>query len=104
MKNANVLFKFELLLVVVMNALSVHHGNSDVEQSLSDNKNTLTKDCICLSDVTLAVLRNGKIFARAYKGAQNIVINKNMIEATRNNFANKRRLEEEEETGEVEEY
>lgn len=48
-------------------------------------------------------MRNGKIFARAYKGAQNIVINKNMIEATINNFAYKR-LEEEEETGEVEEY
>ena len=36
MKNANGQFKFELLPVVVMSAVTVHHGDSDVEQSLDN--------------------------------------------------------------------
>ena len=33
--------KFNLLVRVVKSSLSIHHGNADVERSLSDKKNTV---------------------------------------------------------------
>ena len=38
---------------LIKTCLSIHHGNADVERSLSDNKNGLTKEKTSLSEETL---------------------------------------------------
>ena len=49
--------KFNLLASVVRSALCIHHGNADVERSLSDNKNTVTDERTRLSESTNNGLR-----------------------------------------------
>ena len=44
---------------------SLQNGNAAVERSLSDNKNTVTKDRSLLGDSTIQGLRRGKEFARS---------------------------------------
>ena len=45
---------------LIKTCLSIHHGNADVERSLSDNKNGLTKEKTSLSEETLLGLRKCK--------------------------------------------
>ena len=54
---------------VVKTCCSVQNGNAAVERSLSDNKNTVTKDRSLLGDSTIRGLRRGKEFARSIGGA-----------------------------------
>ena len=59
--------KYSQLQKVLKSALSLQNGNAAVERSVSDNKNTLTKERIGLLPETLIGLRRMKEFAR-YKG------------------------------------
>ena len=49
--------KYENLSKVVKSLLSLHNGNAAVERSLSDNKNTCTKERVNLLPATLIGLR-----------------------------------------------
>ena len=72
--------KYPTLRKLVKSVLSLHHGNADVERSLSDNKNTCTKDRVGLHDDTLIGLRRMKEYARSAGGAHNVVVTAQMID------------------------
>ena len=73
------IYKYPTLRRLVKSVLTLHHGNADVERSLSDNKNTCTKDRIHLNDDTLIGLRRMKEYARSAGGAHNAVVTPEMI-------------------------
>ena len=52
--------------------MTIQNGNSDVERSLSDNKNTLRAERSRMSEGTLMGLRRIKERARSAKGAHNV--------------------------------
>ena len=60
--------KFNLLARAVKSALCIHHGNADVERSLSDSKNTVTDEGTRLSESTFNSLRLAKDFIHAHNG------------------------------------
>ena len=66
---------------VVKSVLSLQNANAAVERSLSDNKNTLTKERIGLLPETLIGLRRTKEYARDKGGSHCIVFTQNMLEA-----------------------
>ena len=66
---------------VVKSVLSLQNANVAVERSLSDNKNTLTKEWIGLLPETLIGLRLMKEYARHKGGSHCIVFTQNMLEA-----------------------
>ena len=77
--------KFNLIARVVKNALCIHHGNADVERSLSDNKNTVTDERTRLSELTINGLRLAKDFVQADDGGvSGVMITKEMKQAGRN--------------------
>ena len=61
--------RYEYMRNVVKTCCSLQNGNAAVERSLSDNKNTVTKDRSLLGDSTIRGLRRGKEFARSIGGA-----------------------------------
>ena len=72
-------FRYPTLWKLVKSILTLHHGNADVERSLSDNKNTCTKDRVLLKDETLIGLRRMKEYARCAGGAHNAVVTPEML-------------------------
>ena len=72
--------KYPLLAKLVKSVLSLHHGNSAVERSLSDNKNTVTADRTELLDETIIGLRRMKEYARSKGGAHNIIVTQRMAD------------------------
>ena len=60
--------------------LSLQNANAAVERSLSDNKNTLTKEWIGLLPETFIGLRRMKEYARHKGGSHCIVFTQNMLE------------------------
>ena len=60
--------RYEYMRIVVKTCCSLQNGNA-VERSLSDNKNTVTKERSLLGDSTIRGLRRGKEFARSIGGA-----------------------------------
>ena len=66
--------KYENLSKVVKSVLSLYNGNAAVERSLSDNKNTCTKECVNLLPETLIGLRRMKEYARSVGGAHRITV------------------------------
>ena len=91
--------KFNLLARVVKSALCIHHGNADVERSLSDNKNTVTDERTRLSELTVNGLRLAKDFVHAHDGdVSKAMITKGMVQTGRNAHRTyKGRLDEEKE-------
>ena len=72
--------KYPLLAKLVKSVLSLHHGNSAVECSLYDKKNTVTTDRTELLDETIIILRRTKEYARSKGGAHNIIVTPRMIQ------------------------
>ena len=72
--------KYNQLQKVVKSVLSLQNANAAVERSLSDNKNTLTKEQIGLLPETLIGLRRMKEYARHKGGSHCIVFTQNMLE------------------------
>ena len=66
--------KYPLLAKLVKSVLSLHHGNSAVERSLSDNENTVTTDRTELLDETVISLRRMTEYARSKGSAHNIIV------------------------------
>ena len=81
---------------VVKTSCSLQNGNAAVERSLSDNKNTVTKERTKLNDDTIKGLRIVKEFTRSAGGAHIVKITSNMREAVRNAAAEMKRKQEEE--------
>ena len=75
--------KYPLLSKLVKSVLSLPHGNSAVERSLSHNKNTVTDVRTELLDQTITALRRMKEYARSKGGAENIIITPRMVELVR---------------------
>ena len=75
--------KYPLLSNLIKSVLSLHHGNSAVERSLSHNKNTVTDVRTELLDQTITALRRMKEYARSKGGAENIIITPRMVELVR---------------------
>ena len=72
--------KYVTLPKLVKSVLSLQNSNADVEMSLSDNKNTCTKDRVNLLPETLIGLRRMKEYARSKGGSHCIVVNDKIIE------------------------
>lgn len=94
--------KYNLLAKVVKSVLCIHHGNSDVERSLSDNKNTVTPERTSLSGETINGVRRAKDFVNKTAGSvHNVTVSKEVLQAERTaHRAYKRRLDEEKEATE----
>ena len=71
--------KYPLLEKLVKSILSLHHGNSTVERSLSDNKNTVQNERDHLLEGTIIGLRRMKEYARSKGGAEHVVISERMV-------------------------
>ena len=94
--------KFNLLPRVVKSVLCIHHGNADVDRTLSDNKNIVTDERTRLSEFIIHGLRLAKDFFHAHDGdVSKVMITKEMVEAGRNAHRTyKRRPDEEKEEAE----
>ena len=64
--------KYVHLRKVVKSALCVQNGNSDIEHSLSFNKNLVTAERTCMEEATITGLRLAKNYCCAKHGAHNI--------------------------------
>ena len=71
--------KFSMLGKVIKCALSLSHGNTDNERSLSINKNTLSKERSSLSITALNGLRAVEDGVRNEGGLSNVAVNKGML-------------------------
>ena len=90
------LVKYTVLPKVVKTLLSIHHGNADVERSLSDNKKVVTGERVRLGEPTIRGLRRTKELARGVGGACNIPFGKEMADAVKNSHrVYTKRLEDE---------
>ena len=78
--NSSGALKYVILPKLVKSVLSLQNANADVERSLSDNKNTCTKDRVNLMPETLIGLRHMKEYARSKGGSHCIIVNDKMIE------------------------
>ena len=75
--------KYTALPTVIKTLLSIHHSNSDVERSLSDNKKVITSERVQLRTEKIKDIRRTKELAQASDGASNIQVDKAMIEAAK---------------------
>ena len=93
--------KFNLLARAVKSALCIHHGNADMERSLSDNKKTVT-DERTRSELTVNGLSLAKDFVHAHDcDVSKDMIIKEMVQAGRNSHRTyKQRFDEEKEEAE----
>ena len=71
--------KYPMLEKLIKNVLSLHHANSAVERSLSDNKNTVQTERNNMLEETTISLRRMKENARSKGGAENVVISDSML-------------------------
>ena len=78
-KNAAGNEKFRHLTKLVKTCLSIHHGNADVERSLSDNKNLVTKERTQLANETIIGLRRSKQYAQNAGGTHLALYLRKMI-------------------------
>ena len=65
----------------------IHHGNADVERSLSDNKQVVTPHRVSLGPKVIQGLRRTKELARSAGGAHNVNITKLMLGAAKNAYS-----------------
>ena len=79
MKNAAGNGKFRHIQNLIKTCLSIRHGNADVERSLYDKKNVLTKERTSLSEETLTVLRSCKQYSRNAGGAHQALVSRQII-------------------------
>ena len=68
--------------------LSIHHGNADVERSLSDNKNVSPKERAPLSEETLTDLRRCKQYSGNALGAHQALVSRQIINKVRDAHLN----------------
>lgn len=80
---------------VVKTCCSLQNGNAPVERSLSDNKNTVTKERASLGDDTIRGLRIVKEYVRSAGGAHKVIITSSMREAVRDANSERERVQEE---------
>ena len=73
--------KYPLLAKLVKSVLSLHHGNSAVEPSLSNSKITVTTDRTELLDKTIISLCRIKEYARSKGGAHNVIVTPRMAQS-----------------------
>ena len=64
--------KYVHMVKIVKTCLSLQNGNAPCERSLSDNKNTVTKERTALKESTVKGLRIVKEFVRKAGGAHNV--------------------------------
>lgn len=92
--------KYDSLSKVVKSMLSLQNGNSDVERSLSDNRNTLSAERTNLSDETLIGIRRLKEHARHNGGASNVEADSKevilSVQRAHSKYKERKRQEEEE--------
>lgn len=99
-KNARGDYRFTILPKLIKSVLTLAHGNADVERSLSDNRNTVTKERTRLTTVTINGLRLVKDYVnKTYNGdVKAVTVTKEMIAAARSAHEQyKRRKREEKE-------
>ena len=73
---------------LIETCLSIHHGRKNVERSLSDNKNVLTKEGTSLSEETLIGLPRCKQHSRNAGGAYQALVSRKIISKVKNNYLN----------------
>ena len=94
-KQANGQLKYPTLPKLLKTVMCIHHGNADVDRSLSDNKKIVTNHRVSLGKETLKGLRRTKELSRGVGGAHNVDINKPIIDAAKSACrVYKERLEE----------
>ena len=71
--------KYPLLENSIKSVLSLHHANSAVERSLSDNNNTVQTERNNMLEETIISLRRMKEHARSKGGAENVLISESML-------------------------
>ena len=74
---------YSILQNLVKSLLSLAHGNTEVERSLSAKKKTVTPDRASLSDVTINGLRTVKDHVKLYGELHNAHITRYLLRATR---------------------
>ena len=83
LKSLSGLPRYPYLALIVKSCCALQNGNAAVERSLSDNKNTLSKERTSLGDDTLKALRRGKEFCRRNGGSHNVIVTRSMRESVR---------------------
>ena len=68
-----------MLEKLIKSVLSLHHANSVIERSLSDNNNTGQTQRNNMFEETIISLRRMKEHARSKRGAENVVISESML-------------------------
>ena len=71
--------KYPIMEKLIKSVLSLHHGNSAVERSLSDNNNTVQTERNNMVEETIISLRRIKEHAQRKGGAENVVISESML-------------------------
>ena len=71
--------KYPMLEKLIKSVLSLHHANSAVERSLSDNNNTVQTERNNMLEETIISLRRMKEDAGSKRGAENVVISESML-------------------------
>ena len=72
--------KYPLPTKLVKSVFSLYHGNTAVEPSLSDNKNTVTTDRTELLNETIVSLSRMKVYARSKGGTHNVFVTPRMAQ------------------------
>ena len=73
---------------LIKTCLFIYHGNTNVERSLSDNKNVLTKEGTSLSEETLIGLPRCKQYSKNAGGAYQALVSKKIINKVKNAHLN----------------
>ena len=71
--------KYPMLGKLIKSVLFLHHANSAVERSLSDNNNTVQTERNNMLEETIISLRRMKEHAQSKVGAESVVISKSML-------------------------
>ena len=79
--------RYPYLAKIVKSCCALQNGNAAVERSLSDNKNTLTKERSLLGDETLKALRLTKEYVRRNGGAHQVVVTQEMRSSVRDAYS-----------------
>ncbi|KAH3714986.1 hypothetical protein DPMN_057689 [Dreissena polymorpha] len=83
LKSKSGLLKYPVMMQVIKSALTISHGNADVERSLSDNKNTVTPERASLGMETINGLRLAKDQVSRVKGVHHIQISNKRVSMAR---------------------
>ena len=74
--------KYPMLGKLIKSVLFLHHANSAVERSLSDNNNTVQTERNNMLEETIISLRRMKEHAQSKVGAESVVISESMLNHT----------------------